>query len=187
MPPTLPTARLVLTPVAHHDLPALHAHWNDPQVARWLWDGNPVDPQTVAHLIENSIQTFQRAGWGLWAMRPAADAPLIGICGLCRFEPVPGVELLYSLDPAHWSSGLATEAATAVLAHAFDTLGLTELFATTDDANAASIRLLHRLGAVPTTPIQVDDHTYPCFVIRPGNPGMLARGPCSSMDRATDF
>jgi RimJ/RimL family protein N-acetyltransferase len=42
MPPTIHTARLVLTPVTERDLAPLHAHWNDPQVARWLWDADPV-------------------------------------------------------------------------------------------------------------------------------------------------
>jgi hypothetical protein len=60
--------------------------------------------------------------------------------------------------------------------------------ATTDDANDPSIRLLTRLGALPTTRVQVGPHTYPCFTLRPTNtPGMLPPGPCSSMDRATDF
>jgi ribosomal-protein-alanine N-acetyltransferase len=184
MAPTLRTPRLLLTPVGQGDLDALHAHWNDPQVGRWLWDGNPVPRQTVADLVEASARTFQSAGWGLWALRQAAGTPLIGVCGLAPFDPAPGIELLYSLAPTHWGMGLATEAATAVLAHAFDTLALPEVFATTDDPNTASIRLLHRLGATPTTRLQVGDRTHPCFLIRPG---MLPSSPCSSMDRATDF
>jgi RimJ/RimL family protein N-acetyltransferase len=58
MAPTLHTARLVLTPVGDHDLAPLHAHWNDPQVARWLWDATPVSLQTVTDLVARSIQTF---------------------------------------------------------------------------------------------------------------------------------
>jgi ribosomal-protein-alanine N-acetyltransferase len=188
MAPTLHTARLVLTPVGDHDLVPLHAHWNDPQVARWLWDANPVPLQTVADLIARSTDTFQTAGWGLWAIRPATGAPLIGACGLSRFEPSPSIELLYGFAAIHWSRGLATEAATAVLAYAFDVLTLLEVLATTDDANKASIRLLTRLGATPTPRVQIGPHTYPGFRIRPHtDPGMLPPGPCSSMDRATDF
>lgn len=71
MSPTLHTARLVLTPVGDHDLAPLHAHWNDPQVARWLWDASPVPLQTVADLIAHSNGTFRTAARGLWAIRPA--------------------------------------------------------------------------------------------------------------------
>jgi RimJ/RimL family protein N-acetyltransferase len=184
MAPTLRTARLLLTPLEPADLVPLHAHWNDPEVGRWLWDGNPVSRQTVADVLATSTRTFATAGWGLWALRDAADAPLIGVCGLCRFEHAHGVELLYSLAPTRWSRGLATEAATAVLTHAFATLVLPEVYATTDDPNTASIRVLERLGATPTTRIHDGDRSYPCFVIRPG---MLPTSPCSSMDRATDF
>jgi ribosomal-protein-alanine N-acetyltransferase len=168
MAPTLRTARLLLTPLEPADLASLHAHWNDPEVGRWLWDGNPVSLQTAADLLATSTQTCATAGWGLWALRDAAAAPMIGACGLCPFEHVPGVELLYSLAPTHWSRGLATEAATAVLSHAFDTLALPEVYATTDDPNTASRRVLHRLGATPTTRLQVGGKSYPCFVIRPG-------------------
>jgi [ribosomal protein S5]-alanine N-acetyltransferase len=184
MAPTLRTARLLLTPLEPADLAPLHAHWNDPQVGRWLWDAEPVPTETVADLIATSTRTFATAGWGLWALRPAPGTPLIGVCGLAAFEPASGVELLYSLAPTHWSKGLATEAATAVLTYAFDTLALPEVHATTDDPNTASLRLLHRLGATPTTPLKVGDRTHPCYVIRPG---MLPSSPCSSMDRATDF
>ena len=166
MPPTIHTARLVLTPVEERDLAPLHAHWNDPLVARWLWDANPVPLQTVADLVARSTRRFQHAGWGMWALRPATDAPLIGACGLSSFEPAPGMELLYSLAPTHWSRGLATEAATAVLAYAFDILALPEVLATTDDGNHPSLRLLTRLGATPTSRIQVGPHTHPCFRIQ---------------------
>ncbi len=178
MAPTLHTARLALTPVEERDLAPLHAHWNDPEVARWLWDGVGVPAQTVADLVARSTRTFPTAGWGLWALRAATAAPLIGTCGLSRFEPAPAIELLYSLAPTHWSKGLATEAATAVLAYAYDVLTLPEVLATTDDANHPSIRLLTRLGATPAPRLQIGPHTYPCFRVRPPHrPGYAPQEP----------
>ena len=59
MAPTLHTARLLLTPVGEDDLAALHAHWNDPQVARWLWDADPAPLQTVTDLITRSTHTLR--------------------------------------------------------------------------------------------------------------------------------
>ncbi len=105
---------------------------------------------------------------GLWSLRPTTEEPrLIGVCGLSPFEHGDGVELLYSLTPSHWSQGLATEAATAVLAYAFDTLALPEVLATTDDANTSSLRLLTRLGATPAPRTRIGPHTYPTYRIRP--------------------
>ena len=177
MPPTIHTARLVLTPVGEGDLAPVHAHWNDPQVARWLWDANPVPLQTVANLIARSARTYQTEAWGLWALRPTQQAPLIGVCGLSPFDPTPGIELLYSLAPTHWCQGLATEAVTAVLAYAFGTLGLDKIVATTDDANAPSLRLLTRLGAIPSPRVQVGPNSYPCFLIHPPRPGYAPQRP----------
>ena len=185
MPPTVHTARLVLTPVDERDLGPLHAHWNTPQVARWLWDANPVPLQTVTNLIARSAKTFQTQAWGLWALRPTHQAPLIGVCGLSPFDPTPGIELLYSLAPTHWSQGLATEAATAVVAYALDTLALPALIATTDDANHPSIRTL-TASAPPHAPNPARAPTPPPATAR-NHPGMLLPSPCSSMDRATDF
>ncbi len=148
-----------------------------PRVARWLWDASPVPLQTVADLISRSARTFDQAGWGLWALRPAHQAPLVGVSGLASFEHAPAIELLYSLAPTHWSRGLATEAATAVLAYAFDTLAVPEVLANTDDANHPSIRTLTRLGATPAPRLQVGPHTYPCYRIRPHRPGYAAPRP----------
>jgi hypothetical protein len=36
MPPTLKTARLLLSALEDRDLIPLHTHWNDPQIARFL-------------------------------------------------------------------------------------------------------------------------------------------------------
>jgi [ribosomal protein S5]-alanine N-acetyltransferase len=167
MPPTLRTPLLVLSPLEDRDLNALHDHWNDPRVSRFLWDASPVPLETVAEVIARSSQTFEASGWGLWSLRLTAESPLIGVCGLSPFEHGDGIELLYSLTPSHQSKGLATEAATAVVAYAFDTLGLPEIIATTDDDNTPSLRLLTRLGATPTPRLQVGPNTHPCFTIRP--------------------
>ena len=185
MPPTLRTPRLLLSPLEDRDLVALHTHWNDPQVARFLWDASPVPFQTVADAIARSSRTFQASGWGLWSLRPAAEEPgLIGVCGLSPFEHGNGVELLYSLTPSHWSQGLATEAATAVLAYAFEPSPSP------------------RSWPPPTTPTPPPSASSPASEAPrpPGSspaptptpaspfaPGMLLPGPCSSTDRATDF
>jgi RimJ/RimL family protein N-acetyltransferase len=86
MPPTLVTPRLVLTPLEDNDLVPLHTHWNDPQVAHYLWDANPVPLQTVAEVIARSTRTFQASGWGLWSLRLAEEPSLIGVCGLALPE-----------------------------------------------------------------------------------------------------
>jgi RimJ/RimL family protein N-acetyltransferase len=52
----------------------------------------------------------------------------------------------FHLRPAFWGQGFGTEAARAVLAHAFGTLRVTALFAGHHPDNNESRRLLARLG-----------------------------------------
>jgi RimJ/RimL family protein N-acetyltransferase len=56
------------------------------------------------------------------------------------------VEPLAAFAPATWHRGYATEALEVVIAHAFDSLGLQVLAAVIDAPNAASDRLVRRLG-----------------------------------------
>lgn len=52
----------------------------------------------------------------------------------------------FDLAPFLWGRGLTTEAAMAVVKAAFDELELRKVCATTDAPNAASIRVLEKLG-----------------------------------------
>ncbi|GAA2205987.1 hypothetical protein GCM10009850_014450 [Nonomuraea monospora] len=138
------TKRLELRPAGLRDLGVLVRHWNDPRVRRYLFDDREVDPRLAQTLLRDSEAGFARHGYGLWQV--FLQDVLIGVCGLRR-RGEERVELLYSLDPAHWGAGLAAEAARAVLA-AGRRAGLKEVLIETDDGNVASQRLAERLGAV---------------------------------------
>ena len=147
MAETLATARLLLRPFVPEDADALHAQWNDPDVARWLWDGGPVPRETVDEVIASSQRSFGARGFGFFTVRLRDDPDdVIGFAGLRTFGEAQDVEVLYGLLPAHWGRGLATEAARAILDWAFDTLGLTEIAAGADPPNAASFAVMRRLG-----------------------------------------
>ena len=84
----------------------------------------------------------------MWAVEHAADARLIGFCGLCpqTIEGTEHVELGYRFDPAFWGRGLATEAARACCTLAFGQLGLGHLIAIIEAENLASIRVAEKCG-----------------------------------------
>ncbi|MEL6703248.1 MAG: GNAT family N-acetyltransferase [Bacteroidota bacterium] len=147
----LHTGRLALRPVQPADVVALHAHWTNPVVRRYLWDGVAIPQDQVAALAQESAARFEAYGHGLWTLglrdldSPEA-APLIGCGGFWPFHDPPRLELILSVGPAWHGQGLATEAGHALLAYARDDLGMTEALASTDVPNAASQRLLDRLG-----------------------------------------
>ena len=140
------TERLMLVRFAREHVRFLHRLWTEPAVRRFLWDDRLIAEDEAAAVVESSLDSFRRHGFGMWLVVLEPGAVPIGFCGLRHFgDPPEDVEILYGLLPTHWGSGLATEAARAVLDVGF-AAGLPRVFAGADPPNAASIRVIERLG-----------------------------------------
>ena len=144
----LRTERLVLRPVTAGDHAALLAHWAGPDVRRFLFDGAAPSAAEITEAIEDSTRDFGRAGYGLWLVHEKGGTDLVGAAGFRPLEDL-GLEIFYSLAPASWGKGYATEASRAVLARALGPLGLPEVLAEVDEGNTASIAVIERLGMTP--------------------------------------
>ena len=144
----LSTERLVLRPVTADDHAAVLAHWTQPDVRRFLFDGAAPSAAEVAETIEESIGDFTARGFGVWLIELGSTADLIGTAGL-RPLGSSGLEIFYSLAPGAWGHGYATEAARAVVEYGFGPLGLPEVLAEVDEGNAASVAVVRRLGMTP--------------------------------------
>jgi len=142
----LRTARLLLRPFGRADEDALYRLWNDLEVRRYLSDDKPVPRETVRSQIERSRRSFTRRGFGLFTVSLPPDESIIGSCGLLTIADPEQVEVLYALLPEYWGRGLATEAARAALRFGFEEVGLTEIYTGSDQPNAASLRVIERLG-----------------------------------------
>jgi ribosomal-protein-alanine N-acetyltransferase len=144
----LRTERLLLRPVTPLDLTALVLHWTQPDVRRFLFDGAVLSTGEIITVIAESSRDFAAAGYGFWIIQEQAAGPLAGTVGL-RLLDNPGPEIVYSLTPAVWGKGYATEAVGAVVDHALGPLGLPEVVADVDNGNTASTAVIERLGLVP--------------------------------------
>ena len=144
----LSTERLVLRPVTADDHAAVLAHWTQPDVRRFLFDGAAPSAAEVAETIEESIGDFAARGFGVWLIELGSTADLIGTAGL-RPLGSSGLEIFYSLAPGAWGHGYATEAARAVVEYGLGPLGLPEVLAEVDEGNAASVAVVKRLGMTP--------------------------------------
>jgi ribosomal-protein-alanine N-acetyltransferase len=141
----LETARLTLVPFTNADLDAVHALWTDADMRKYLCDDRIVSLDQSRQWLEESSAGFVARRFGLWGVHARATVALIGFCG-CRDWPTGEPELMYGLLRPWWHQGLATEAAWAVLAHVFETLGHPVVMAATDPPNVASVRVMERLG-----------------------------------------
>ncbi|MGH3178542.1 MAG: GNAT family N-acetyltransferase [Streptosporangiaceae bacterium] len=146
----LSTERLVLRPVTADDHAALLAHWTQPEVRRFLFDGAALSAAEVAETIEESTGQFAARGFGIWLIELGSGVGLVGTAGLRPLKE-SGLEIFYSLAPGAWGHGYATEAARAVMEYGLGLLGLPEVLAEVDEGNAASVAVVKRLGMTPYT------------------------------------
>ena len=160
MPPTvrlpyefaapLQTERLLLRTMTDADVDDIHAYHSLEDVCRYLM----YEPRTrdeVAEKVAKYSQAIALAGdgdyWQLAIERADAPGRVIGDLYF-TIESVANstAEIGWVLNPDHAGRGYMTEAARAVLAIAFDALGLHRVKATLDPRNATSAALCTRLG-----------------------------------------
>jgi len=147
--PELSSARLALRPAGLDDLAAVHGLWTEPSVRRFLFDDRTLGADEVRGFLARSEASFRTRGFGLWLGFEGRDPAIAAFAALLPQE-APGAppSLIYGVRPAGTGRGLATETARAVLAHAFGALALPRVHADVDAPNAASVRVLEKLGMV---------------------------------------
>jgi RimJ/RimL family protein N-acetyltransferase len=144
----LRTERLLLRPWRDDDLEPFASLNADPRVMRHF-------PSVLTRaesdaLAERIRAGLERDGLGLLAAETRDEARFIGFVGLARpklsmpFSPC--VEIGWRLAAEHWNQGYATEAARECVRWAFEDLGLDELVSFTAADNAASRRVMEKLG-----------------------------------------
>ena len=147
--PTLHTARLRLRPFNDTDADPLFALHSSAYVLRY-WDAPPWSERARAERFLTACRQMEEEGSGArLAMDRVSDSSFLGWCSLTRWNPdYRSASLGYCLGDAAWGHGYATEAARSVLQWAFATLDLNRVQAETDTRNAASARVLEKLGFV---------------------------------------
>ena len=157
------TARLTFRTWCDDDLSLANSLFGDLRVTALV--GGPFSADQIRARLATEIETQRVHGLQYWPV--FLGATFVGCCGL---RPrAPGVhELGFYLLPDHQGKGYAIEAANAVIAHAFDVLGVDALFAGHNPNNAASRRTLEKLGFAythhelyPPTGLQ-----HPCYLRR---------------------
>ena len=158
------TPRLRLRPCREEDLPALHAIWTEPEVRRYLWDGEVIPHERAMEILAKSQESFRTHGFGLWSAFVVGEPGLAGFAGLRVVGGTEEVEILYGLHPRVWGLGLATEAADALIARAFACGWTRRIWARADVPNEASVAVMKRLGMKPA-PSPGSEARLVCYAI----------------------
>jgi RimJ/RimL family protein N-acetyltransferase len=146
---TLSTERLLLRPLAAEDLDALAAFYADPEVMRHVGGGRVLTHDETAASLERMMGSFERAGYGQWAVVEPSSGTFMGRAGILEWPdlgPSGETEIGYLLGRPHWGYGYATEAALAARDHALEVLGRRRLISLIDQANDRSARVAVKLG-----------------------------------------
>ncbi|HEY0505673.1 MAG TPA: GNAT family N-acetyltransferase [Lysobacter sp.] len=145
--PILQTQRLHLREVVEDDAPFILELLTDPSFLENIGDRGVSDLPSAVNYIRNGPRaSYVRNGYGLWLVELADTGEAIGLSGLVRRDTLPGPDIGYAFLPRHWSKGYAVEACSAVRDHAMRTLGLPRLLAIVSPGNAASVKVLDRIG-----------------------------------------
>jgi RimJ/RimL family protein N-acetyltransferase len=142
------TERLLLRPLTPADVDDLHAYYSRADVCRYI-PPEPRDREQLLTRFDDPARcrtTLDDEGQVL-QLGVELDGRVIGDC-ILFFHSVEHRhgEIGYVLNPDFHGHGYMTEAAVAMLALAFEGLGLRRITARTDARNTASHAVLRRLG-----------------------------------------
>ena len=139
--PTLETDRFVLRELVRADAAALFPAFSDAETMRW-WSREPFTD--LAALEEYLVPEH---GWGgrSWAVTERESGAVVArVAAMSKGDGV--AELGYIVCLGRGGQGIVSEALGAVIEQLFVAEGVRRIFADTDPDNAASNRVLEKLG-----------------------------------------
>lgn len=143
------TNRLHIRPVKTEDKNPMFRYRSDPGTNKFL-SLVPESEEDVADFIRKTSSIINVPGtWFQFVIIEKTSELLIGDIGIHFLESPPEnnhVEIGYTLDRQFRGKGYATEALTAIIDFLFTGLHKNRITASIDPANAASVRLIERLG-----------------------------------------
>jgi [ribosomal protein S5]-alanine N-acetyltransferase len=98
------------------------------------------------YLAEGPIKSYQQHGYGLFLVEQNNNREPLGFCGLLYREHLDETDIGFAFLPQCWGQGFAFEAASAILHFGYNKLQLKRIVGLTSAGNAASIKVLTRLG-----------------------------------------
>jgi RimJ/RimL family protein N-acetyltransferase len=142
----LRTERLILTPWEGPDWTALRPIAQDPEVMRYITGGVPWTDEKIQSFVDRQVKLYAERGYCRWKLTEQPTGEVIGFCGPGAWRDGLEPEIGWWLARRCWGRGLATEAARAALGDAFERVRLDRLISVAMPANAASRRIMEKLG-----------------------------------------
>lgn len=104
-----------------------------------------------AKMFLENYNDYKANGYGRWAVINKNSSEFIGWCGLKYCELENETDIGFRFFEEEWNKGYATESAAACLKYGFDKLKLNRIIGRAMKENAASIKVLKKIGLVYET------------------------------------
>ena len=140
------TPRLALVPLGPEHLESAHAYASDPALTRLMMFLPFESPDETREYLETCRREWASPSPAFYEFAVLCGGEHIGHVGIELNDARDTAELEWVLRSEYQGRGFATEAARALMAFARDRLGIRRFVAHCDAKNAASQRLLERLG-----------------------------------------
>jgi RimJ/RimL family protein N-acetyltransferase len=144
----LRTERLLLRAPSPSDTADLHSRRNDADIARyqdWLTP-YPLDRAEALVTESTALDGPTPGHWWMITIADPTDTTVLGDLALHLTADAHTAEVGYTLSRTAWGHGYATEAVGALVAHLFDTVGVTRVEGKLHPDNLASAMVLERVG-----------------------------------------
>lgn len=139
------TERLIVRHYTIEDADNFFLLNGDPEVMRYI---RPVKSREETNAFLNEVIEYSKnnPAYGRMAVNEKQTNVFVGSFAIIPLEKTEYMQLGYSLLPAYWGKGFATELVKYGLRYIFDKTSLTEIFGVTESMNIASQNVLLKSG-----------------------------------------
>lgn len=139
------TERLVIRPWSDSDRAALRAIMGDPEVRRYVHEGDFTDAD-VEQALARHARNLASDQVCMGAVVEKRSGRIVGVAGAQPLGTTGDLEIGWVFERAVWGLGYATEAGAAAMRHVLEVLRRPRVVAIIHPENAASKRVAARLG-----------------------------------------
>ncbi len=113
---------------------------------RYITGGVPWNDDQIRSFVDRQMRLYAERGYCRWKLIEKSALDTIGFCGVGIWRDGLEPEIGWWLARRRWGRGLATEAARIALRDAFERVELERIVSIASPENAASIRIMEKLG-----------------------------------------
>lgn len=136
------TDRLIIRPFKIDDAREAQKWFHDADVMRWMPNGHDKSFMQTENRIQKYIDHYLKYGFSKFIVIDKISNHPIGDAGLMNLDGTKFVELGYRFKKEYWGQGIATEAASSIIRHAFTVDKFENIHAIVEPDNLVSIHII---------------------------------------------